>query len=86
MKFGVSTFITDEGLPPTALAQALEERGFDSLFVAEHTHMPVNGPTPPDGDLPVRDYHRQHDHPAHCDARKIEPPQPLHRVHGAWTF
>jgi probable F420-dependent oxidoreductase len=61
MKFGVSTFVTDEGLPPTELARALEERGFDSLFVAEHTHMPVNGPTPPDGDLPARDYYRSLD-------------------------
>jgi probable F420-dependent oxidoreductase len=61
MKFGVSTFITDEGLPPTALAQALEQRGFDSLFVAEHTHIPVNGPAPPEGDLPVHDYYRSID-------------------------
>jgi len=61
MKFGVSTFITDEGLGPTELARALEEREFDSLFVAEHTHMPVNGATPPDTDLPPRDYYRSLD-------------------------
>ncbi|MGV0741627.1 LLM class F420-dependent oxidoreductase [Mycolicibacterium sp. XJ870] len=61
MKFGVSTFITDSGLSVTALARALEERGFDSLFVAEHSHIPVNGPTPPDGDLPPRDYYRSLD-------------------------
>lgn len=61
MKFGVSTFITDEGLSPVELALALEERGFDSLFVAEHTHIPVHGPTPPDGDLPPRDYYRSLD-------------------------
>jgi probable F420-dependent oxidoreductase len=61
MKFGVSTFMTDEGLGPAELAKALEERGFDSLFVAEHTHMPVDGPTPPDSDLPPRDYYRSLD-------------------------
>lgn len=61
MKFGVSTFITDEGLPVTELARALEERGFDSLFVAEHTHIPVDGPIPPDGDLPPHDYYRSLD-------------------------
>jgi probable F420-dependent oxidoreductase len=61
MKFGVSTFLTDEGLAPTELALALEERGFDSLFVAEHTHMPVNVPAPPDTDLPPRDYYRSMD-------------------------
>jgi probable F420-dependent oxidoreductase len=61
MKFGVSTFLTDKGLAPTELALALEERGFDSLFVAEHTHMPVNVPAPPDTDLPPRDYYRSMD-------------------------
>lgn len=61
MKFGVSTFMTDEGLGPAELAQALENRGFDSLFVAEHTHMPVGGQTPPDSDLPPRDYYRSLD-------------------------
>ena len=61
MKVGVSTFLTDEGLSPTALARALEERGFDSLFVAEHTHMPVSEPRPPDTDLPPRDYYRSLD-------------------------
>jgi hypothetical protein len=34
MKFGISTFVTDEGIAPGALAEAIEERGFDSLFVA----------------------------------------------------
>ncbi|MFI0485180.1 LLM class F420-dependent oxidoreductase [Actinomadura sp. 9N215] len=41
MEFGVSTFVTDEGLAPAALGQALEERGFASLYVTEHTHIPV---------------------------------------------
>lgn len=61
MKFGISTFVTDEGLSPSELARALQEREFDSLFVAEHTHIPVNGPRPPDGDLPPRDYYRSLD-------------------------
>ncbi|MGV0815973.1 LLM class F420-dependent oxidoreductase [Mycolicibacterium boenickei] len=61
MKFGVSTFLTDQGLTPTELAKALEEREFDSLFVAEHTHLPVDGPKPPEGDLPPHDYYRSLD-------------------------
>lgn len=61
MKFGISTFITDEGLGPAELALALEERGFDSLFVAEHTHIPVHAQAPPNGDLPPRDYYRSLD-------------------------
>jgi probable F420-dependent oxidoreductase len=59
MKFGVSTFITDEGIEPTVLGPALEERGFASLFVAEHTHIPVSRetPYPGGGELP-RIYYR----------------------------
>jgi len=59
MKFGVSTFLTDEGSGPAALGPALEERGFDALLLAEHTHIPVNRetPYPAGGDLP-RMYYR----------------------------
>jgi probable F420-dependent oxidoreductase len=59
MKFGVSTFVTDEGIGPAALGTALEERGFDSLYVAEHTHIPASRetPYPAGGDLP-REYYR----------------------------
>ncbi|GAA0329547.1 LLM class F420-dependent oxidoreductase [Actinoallomurus spadix] len=59
MRFGVSTFVTDEGIAPAALGRALEERGFASLFVAEHTHIPVSRetPYPGGGDLP-RVYYR----------------------------
>jgi probable F420-dependent oxidoreductase len=58
MKFGISTFVTDEGIAPGALARAIEERGFDSLFVAEHTHIPLSrkSPWPRGGELPGRYY------------------------------
>ena len=58
MKFGISTFVTDEGIAPGALARAIEERGFDSLFIAEHTHIPLSRKTPwPGGaELPRRYY------------------------------
>ncbi|MGP3976243.1 LLM class F420-dependent oxidoreductase [Streptomyces sp. 8N114] len=54
MKFGVSTFITDQGIAPAALGRAVEERGLDSLLIAEHTHVPVarRTPYPGGGDLP----------------------------------
>jgi alkanesulfonate monooxygenase SsuD/methylene tetrahydromethanopterin reductase-like flavin-dependent oxidoreductase (luciferase family) len=54
MKFGVATFFTGQGIGPAALAQALEERGFDSLFVTEHTHIPASRrtPYPAGGELP----------------------------------
>jgi probable F420-dependent oxidoreductase len=58
MKSGISTFVTDEGIAPGALARAIEERGFDSLFIAEHTHIPLsrNSPWPRGGELPRRYY------------------------------
>ncbi|MEV6129913.1 LLM class F420-dependent oxidoreductase [Streptomyces violaceusniger] len=54
MKIGVSTFVTDQGIRPAPLGRALEERGFDSLFIAEHSHIPVDRrtPYPGGGDLP----------------------------------
>lgn len=58
MKFGVATFFTGEGIGPAALAEALEERGFDSLFVTEHTHIPASRrtPYPIGGELPEKYY------------------------------
>ena len=58
MKFGISTFITDQGIGPVALGRAVEERGFDSLLIAEHTHIPVSrlSPYPGGGDLPEKYY------------------------------
>ncbi|HUC73072.1 MAG TPA: LLM class F420-dependent oxidoreductase [Stellaceae bacterium] len=42
MEIGAAIFFTDYSIRPTELAVALEERGFDSLWVAEHSHIPVN--------------------------------------------
>src|SRR4051795_12545591 len=42
MKFGISTFVTDDGIDPVSLGRAIEERGFDSLVIAEHTHIPAS--------------------------------------------
>jgi probable F420-dependent oxidoreductase len=58
MRFGIATFITDESIRPAALGPALEERGFDSLFIAEHSHIPVgrDTPYPAGGELPRRYY------------------------------
>jgi probable F420-dependent oxidoreductase len=59
MKFGIATFVTDESISPLVLGPALEERGFDSVFLAEHSHIPVSrdSPYPSGGDLP-RKYYR----------------------------
>jgi probable F420-dependent oxidoreductase len=54
MKIGTSAFPTDYSISPVALGRAAEERGFDSLWVVEHTHIPASRrtPYPPGGDLP----------------------------------
>jgi probable F420-dependent oxidoreductase len=59
VKFGVATFITDESISPQRLGAAVEERGFNSLVVTEHSHIPVayEEPYPGAGELP-RVYHR----------------------------
>jgi probable F420-dependent oxidoreductase len=46
MKYGVSMFPTEYSIAPGALARALEERGFESFWVPEHSHFPVSDMTP----------------------------------------
>src|SRR3990170_8731494 len=46
MKFGVTMFPTDYSIGPAELARAVEERGFESLFFPEHTHIPTSRRTP----------------------------------------
>ena len=41
MEIGAAIFFTEYSMPPTDLAVALEQRGFDSLWVAEHSHIPA---------------------------------------------
>ncbi|BCI79683.1 F420-dependent oxidoreductase [Mycolicibacterium sp. TY66] len=54
MKFGISTFVDDDSIDPVSLARAIEERGFASLIVAEHSHIPASRetPYPNGGELP----------------------------------
>ena len=58
MEFGTSIFFTDYSISPADLAMALEERGFDSLWAAEHSHIPVprRTPAPGGGELAKRYY------------------------------
>jgi probable F420-dependent oxidoreductase len=60
--FGVSYFPTDDALEPAQLARMAEERGFESVFVTEHTHIPLSRdtPYPAGGELP-REYFRIYD-------------------------
>ena len=58
MHFGASMFFTDYSMTPGALARALEERGFESVWAPEHSHIPLSrqSPYPAGGDLPKRYY------------------------------
>ncbi|MEE9606396.1 MAG: LLM class F420-dependent oxidoreductase [Myxococcota bacterium] len=47
MKLGVTIHATDRSMSPIELAREAEERGFYSLYVPEHTHIPVSRRTPP---------------------------------------
>ncbi|MBT8241637.1 MAG: LLM class F420-dependent oxidoreductase [Acidimicrobiia bacterium] len=58
MKAAIAHFPTDYSIPPAELGPALESRGFESLWAAEHSHIPSSRKTPhPSGaDLPKRYY------------------------------
>jgi probable F420-dependent oxidoreductase len=58
MHFGASMFLTDYSMTPAALGKALEERGFESLWAPEHSHIPLarKSPWPGGGDLPKQYY------------------------------
>jgi probable F420-dependent oxidoreductase len=59
---GLAHFLTDYGMPATELGKQVEERGFESLFLTEHTHIPVSRdtPYPGGGELPP-EYSHTHD-------------------------
>ena len=58
MQFGAAMFFTDYSMPPGELGRAMEERGFESLWAPEHSHIPVSrrSPFPNGGDLPKQYY------------------------------
>lgn len=58
MQFGASMFCTDYSITPAELGVALEERGFESLWVPEHSHIPAarTTPWPQGGELPKKYY------------------------------
>ena len=62
MHIGVCIFATDYAIRIDELAREAEARGFESLFVPEHTHIPVSRrtPFPGGGELP-KEYSHTHD-------------------------
>src|SRR5208337_4208869 len=58
MDFGAAMFFTDYSMTPGELAQALEARGFESVWAPEHSHIPTSRrtPFPSGGELPKQYY------------------------------
>lgn len=56
MRLGFSTMNTPEDMRTDVLGAALEERGYDSLFMGEHSHIPASRktPYPAGGELPAQ--------------------------------
>ncbi len=46
MKYGMTFFPTDQSIGPAEMAAAAEERGFESVWFAEHSHIPMSPATP----------------------------------------
>jgi probable F420-dependent oxidoreductase len=62
MKYAIDTFITEYTMQPGELARLVEERGFESLWFPEHTHIPSERRSPwPGGDVLPRDYWSAYD-------------------------
>src|SRR5262245_42102956 len=62
MHYGVLMFATDYAIRIDDLARAAEERGFESLWLPEHTHIPVSRRSPwPGGPVLPKEYWHTHD-------------------------
>jgi probable F420-dependent oxidoreductase len=58
MKIGAAMFFTDYSMTPAELGRALEDRGFESAWAPEHSHIPLSrkSPFPSGGDVPKAYY------------------------------
>ena len=62
MRYGITMFPTDQAIDPIQLGRAAEDRGLDSIWFPEHTHIPVRRLTPaPAGEPLAEEYKRSLD-------------------------
>ena len=59
MHFGIALFPTNQAIRIDELAREVEQRGFESLWVAEHSHIPVGRRTPYPGGSEIPDMYKQ---------------------------
>ncbi|HEU0175567.1 MAG TPA: LLM class F420-dependent oxidoreductase [Blastocatellia bacterium] len=59
MHIGIAMFPTEYAISPDELAREVEQRGFESIWFPEHTHIPASRrtPWPGGGDLPREYWH-----------------------------
>ena len=71
MDFGAAIFFTDYSMGPAALGRALEERGFESLWAPEHSHIPLSRQLPvPAGRRPAQEVLRRDGSLRHARGRR----------------
>ena len=58
LKFGIVTVVTDSSIPTVDLARWAEVRGFESLFMGEHSHIPTSRRTPYPGGAALPEYYK----------------------------
>ncbi len=63
MKVGIAMYTSDETLPPDELAVEVEQRGFECLLFADHSHIPTSRRSPwpgsPDGSVPIPEVYKR---------------------------
>jgi probable F420-dependent oxidoreductase len=60
MQYGVTMFMTDLTMRPDDFAREVEARGLHSMYLPEHTHIPISRRTPPPtGDAELRDEYKR---------------------------
>ncbi|MBV6508154.1 MAG: hypothetical protein JJLCMIEE_01214 [Acidimicrobiales bacterium] len=60
MRYGITTFATDKSMDVAELAREAEDRGLDSLYIPEHSHIPASRETPaPSGDDELAEEYRR---------------------------
>ena len=86
MHFGGAMFFTEYSMSAPELARALEERGFESVWAPEHSHIPLSRktPFPGGGDVP-KQYYDATD-PFWCWRRPARPQRPSKSAPGLPSF
>src|SRR3954468_23165827 len=70
MQYGVTMFMTDLTMRPDDFAREVEARGLHSMYLPQHTHIPVSRRTPPPtGDAELREEYKRTLDP--CAARAV---------------